>query len=156
MAGARSRSSGRHRGCGAGPGGGYCGARPGALATTGLRMGPGTLLAATEHPTAYNVHYVKYDPVINPVRRRRPGLALPAGRPAVGSGDRSGPAGRILTSPGRARSPFPVADFRHVFAVLTDVALVIDQFVANELAEVRGAGAKPRHARDDVVDQMKA
>src|SRR5678815_2781436 len=55
-----------------------------------------------------------------------------------------------------ARSPFPVPNLRHVLAVLADIALVIDQLVAKELTEVRGAGAESRDAIDDVLDQMEA
>ena len=52
----------------------------------------------------------------------------------------------------RAVGPFPVADLGHVFAVLPDIALVVDQFVANELPEIRGARAKRGHPVDDVID----
>ena len=43
---------------------------------------------------------------------------------------------------GRGEIPFPVANFGHVLAVFVDVLFVLDQFVADGLFDVGGAGAE--------------
>jgi hypothetical protein len=57
--------------------------------------------------------------------------------------------------PRSIRSPFPIANFWHVLAVLLDVALVVDKFVADKLGEVGGAWTQTRHSIDNVLGQMK-
>lgn len=50
---------------------------------------------------------------------------------------RSGERG-ALASPS-VRSPFPIANFRHILAVLSYMPLVIDEFVADELGQIGAA-----------------
>src|SRR5664279_2523588 len=47
-------------------------------------------------------------------------------------------------------APLPVADLGHVFAVLVDVQLVIDELVLELLLQVDALVAGPRHAIDGV------
>src|ERR1039458_2367824 len=47
-------------------------------------------------------------------------------------------------------APFPIPNLRHVFAVLVDVLLVLDQFVLELLLQVDAFVASPRHAVDGV------
>jgi hypothetical protein len=55
-----------------------------------------------------------------------------------------------------AHTPFPVADFRHVFSVFVDVGLVVQQIVAKKLFGVGGAWTQTRHTVDDIAGQVKA
>ena len=52
-------------------------------------------------------------------------------------------------------SPFPVADFRQVLAVLIDVLLMLDEFVLNHLLEISTLGADVRQAIDHAMNEMK-
>src|SRR5450631_1555997 len=51
--------------------------------------------------------------------------------------------------------PRPILDFRHVLAVLINVALVLDEFVLQLLLEVYAAAAGLLQAIDGVDHQMK-
>src|ERR1700676_3743354 len=55
-----------------------------------------------------------------------------------------------------AIGPDPVADLRHVFAVLADIARMLDQGVAKLLLDVGRRDAEARHALDDFDRQMEA
>ena len=55
-----------------------------------------------------------------------------------------------------AQTPFPVADFRHVFAVFIDVLLVLDQLVLELLLQVDALVAGLRQAVDGVHHEMEA
>ena len=52
--------------------------------------------------------------------------------------------------------PFPVADFRQVVAVFADVLFVLDEFVAQQLFEVRIYGTQTRDAIHNIAGKMKA
>src|SRR6266516_5317370 len=52
-------------------------------------------------------------------------------------------------------SPFPVPNLRQVLAMVGDVLLVFDEFVANGLLGVRSLGTELRNAVDYVGDEMK-
>ena len=52
-------------------------------------------------------------------------------------------------------TPFPIANFWHVLAVLPDVARVIDEFVVDQLGEVLGAWTQSRHPVNDGPGQME-
>src|SRR5215813_7280786 len=45
-------------------------------------------------------------------------------------------------------APRPAADLRHVLTVLSDVLLVLDEFVADRLLGIGGSGAQLRHTVD--------
>ena len=55
----------------------------------------------------------------------------------------------------RLPRPLPIPHLRHVLAVLADVRLVIDKFVADELFRVGRARSKARHAVNHVADKME-
>ena len=52
-------------------------------------------------------------------------------------------------------SPFPIADFRHVVAVLRDVALVFGQPVTEELFDMAGFIREARDAVDDIASKVE-
>src|ERR1035437_4628952 len=53
-------------------------------------------------------------------------------------------------------TPFPVTDFRQVFAVLVDVLLVLDELVLDHLLQVRPSGAQVRQPVHHVLHQVEA
>src|SRR5438552_18061797 len=60
-------------------------------------------------------------------------------------------AGNIL-----AVRPDPVADLRHVFAVLPDITRMLDQGVAKLLFDMRRGDASSGHPLDDLNRQMES
>src|SRR5580658_6630171 len=52
--------------------------------------------------------------------------------------------------------PLPVADFRHVLAVLIDIDLVFDELVLDHLLQISALDAQLRQAIDDVLHQVKS
>src|SRR5262249_60440256 len=75
----------------------------------------------------------------------------------VALGRRSEVGGGVgLGARGFVTAPAPAQDFGHVFTVLGDVVLVLDQLLADGLLGVGGARAELRHAIDDVADQVVA
>jgi hypothetical protein len=52
--------------------------------------------------------------------------------------------------------PFPIADFRHVVAVIANVLFVLDELVAQELFEMRADALQARNAIDCIARQMEA
>ena len=106
---------------------------------------------------------------ISRLARRLHERALQAARPAFSRSTRTTALARrvraqTLSAFGRAAArfaarlarPAPVADLRHVLAVLLDVLLVLDQLVADRLLEVRGPRAELRQAVDHVLRQVEA
>src|SRR5207245_2306709 len=63
---------------------------------------------------------------------------------------------RSFSFPSLTQSPLPIPNLRQVLAALSDVLLVLDEFVADGLLGVGGLGTELRHAIDDVSDEMKA
>src|SRR6202163_4707974 len=55
-----------------------------------------------------------------------------------------------------AIGPDPVADLRHVFAVLADIARMLDQGVAKLLFDIPSRDAEAGRALDDLDRQMEA
>src|SRR5208282_3639696 len=51
--------------------------------------------------------------------------------------------------------PLPVTDFRHVFAVLVDVMLVLDELVLNHLLQVGPFSAQLRYSINHVLHQVE-
>src|SRR2546429_8844781 len=54
------------------------------------------------------------------------------------------------------RAPLPIPNLRQILAMLRDVLLVFDEFVADGLLGVGSLGTKLRHAVNHVRDEMKA
>ncbi len=61
-----------------------------------------------------------------------------------------------FTTPISGNIPLPVFHFRHIVAVLSNIFFVIEQFIAEVLLHVRGAGAQLRNAIDYIAHQVKS
>ena len=53
-------------------------------------------------------------------------------------------------------APLPVSDFRHVFAMLADVVLMLDELVLKLLLQIGALGTHLRQAVDHVHHQVEA
>src|SRR5580704_19253406 len=56
----------------------------------------------------------------------------------------------------RTTRPLPVANFRHVLAVLIDIDLVLDKLVLDHLLQIGTLNAQLRQTIDNVLHQMES
>jgi hypothetical protein len=63
---------------------------------------------------------------------------------------------RYIGCPSRLCVPYPVSDFRHVFAMLANVILMFDELILKLLLQISTLGTQLRQAIDYVHDQVEA